>query len=143
MRNRNRLFIVMLTFTAAFSHICYSQDKEVIPLSELSAVLELGRGIAAEVADSRSKYRTEVSAEDFLRIVANAQELLETFLIKITETRPQKEHQLYAMQIAIGIKEVELALWKYMYAFLSNQQAYFNKADGHLREGLQQLQSVE
>ncbi|MBT3271849.1 MAG: hypothetical protein HN368_01745, partial [Spirochaetales bacterium] len=54
-------------------------------------------------------------------------------------TNAPKEAQLYAISVAIAVKEVELALWHYINAFVSNQQKYLNSADAFLLEGQSEL----
>ena len=82
---------------------------------------------------------SEQSAKLFLQSVIESQKRLERIIIQIAETNSPKEAQLYAISVAIAVKEAELAMWHYINAFLSSQQSYLNSADIFLRESINEL----
>lgn len=120
-----------------------AQEKPVVSLDELNSVLAAGRESADTVLALRRGLGTEVEGEAFVREIARIQSVLEEAVVFIGTTKPEKENQLYAMKIAIGVKEIELALWAYLVAFMTNDQEYLEKADRLLREGAAELDGVD
>jgi hypothetical protein len=130
------VFMLLMVISAAAA---YSQERETVPIAELQRIHELTTTIAEEVAAKRQKLDSDEAAQAFLRYVAEAQRLFEPVIVSIAETNAPKEAQLYAISVAIAVKEVELALWHYINAFVSNQQKYLNSADAFLLEGQSEL----
>ena len=129
--------MIMLALNA--STVAYSQERDTVSVAELRRI----HGTVKELADNIAKQRQEMDSDQsvklFFRNVVESQKSLEPVIVLIAETDAPKEAQLYAISVAIAVKEIELALWHYLNAFMSNQQKYLSSADVFLHESLEEL----
>ena len=129
------------------SAISYSQERdtvretvtETVSIAELIRVHALVSAIAEETAELRREMNSEETATLFIEQVIEFQKQLNPVIASIAETDAPKEAQVYAISLAIAIKETELSHWHYINAFVSREQRYLNSGDVFLREGLSEF----
>lgn len=114
-------------------------ERETVSIDALQKTLELSIALSEEAANKRSALSEEYSVGDFVQDVADIQRALSSSIILIAQTNPPPEEQQLAMEIAIGTKEAELALWYYIYGIMSNREDYIRSADNLLQRGIRQL----
>ena len=121
----------------------YAQEKPTVPVDRLIATHTEAKSIAESALALRSRLSKDLSATDFVREVNGLMTRCAPIIVLIAETNPPKEAQRFAMNVAMGIKGVELALWYYTYGVLSNQSDYMNSGDQFLNRGVQELKVAE
>lgn len=135
--------VLCFVVVATVASTCYSQERESISVDELYRAHSLVSEIAEETAELRREMNSTESAATFLERVIEFQKRLNPIIVSIAETDAPKEAQLYAISLAIAIKETELSHWHYMNAFVSREQRYLNSGDIFLREGLSELERAK
>jgi len=121
------------------SAVAHPQERETASIAEIRASYDMAKAVTDDIADLRRNMGSEQGARLFLEGVVESQKRLEPIIIRIAETNSPKDAQVYAISVAIAVKEAELALWHYINAFLSNQQSYLQSADIFLRESIKEL----
>ena len=138
MAKHTRFFhLVVILAIAATS--TFAQERETVPVEDLFDVFNKVSVMAEDVAEKRKDFSTEATVKLFLETVIDYQKQIEPIIVLIAQTDAPKEAQLYAISVAIAVKETDLALWHYINAFVSNQQKYLNSADVFLRESLSEF----
>jgi hypothetical protein len=117
-----------------------AQEKPFVTAEQLIAALDEATDIAELAVELRGRLPTDLPAPDFVREVAGLQRRCEPIIVLIAQTNPPPELQRLAMNIAMGVKGVELALWYYLYGVLSNQAGHINYGDQLLSRGRPELQ---
>ncbi len=139
MRTLRCVATTLLLLTASFA---VAQSNPIIPPEQLMASLEESAAIAERTLDVRRAFPDEITAEQFVRDMADLQEQFEPILSLIIETDPPREMQQLAMLTAMGAKGVELSLWHYIYALLTSDSRYLELGDSYLSAGLDHLRSA-
>ena len=134
--NKITCFVLVALFGIT---IAYSQERETVSVPELHRVHAMVSQIAEETAELRQKMNSPETAQLFLERVVEFQKRLSPIMVAIAETDAPKDAQLYAISLAIAVKETELSHWHYINAFLSNEQRYLNSGDVFLRESISEL----
>lgn len=132
----------MLMFMLFTSSLLCAQEREIVSFEQLLEIYDMTNDMIDDIAEKRKNMQSEQTAKFFFQSVVEHQKSLEPVIILIAETDPPKEVQLYAISVAIAVKEAELALWLYIKAFVSNQQKYLNFGDVLLGESKDELESA-
>jgi len=137
MGNRRAVLLVILMLMVS---ILGAQDRPMVSLQELLAVLDEATNIADAALDLRSGLADELTAAEFAAGTAPLQRQFEPIIVLIARTEPPREFQQFAMTVAMGVKGVELALWHYLYGAISGQADRIEYADELLVRGRAELQ---
>ena len=121
------------------SIVVYPQEREVVSVAELINAYDVAKAVTSNIAELRPKIDSNQAVRVFFERVVESQKRLESIIIQIAETNAPKEAQLYAISVAIAVKEAELAMWHYINGILTNQQNYLNSGDVFLRESIDEL----
>ena len=134
--NKVACFVLVMSFGVT---IAYSEERETVTVAEMLRVHTIVNAIADETANLRRRMNSEETTRVFLESVIEFQKRLNPIIASIAETDAPKEAQLYAVSLAIAVKETELAHWHYINAFLSGEQRYLNSGDVFLRESISEF----
>ena len=133
------IFVVSATLLGVLCAGAFGQERETVSVETLVKVLESSLALSEKTAEVRLRLDEGYPAKDFVRDMAKLQRAFEPSIALIARTNPPPEAQQFAIQIAIGTKEVELALWCYIYAMLSKKRSHLQDADALLKRGVNQL----
>ena len=132
----------MMMFLVFNSAIVSAQEREMVTFEQLLEIYDLTYEMTNDIAEKRKSMESDETAKSFFQSVVEYQKNFEPVIILIAETDPPREAQLYAISVAIAVKEAELALWLYIKASVSNQQKYLNFGDVLLGESKDELESA-
>ncbi len=139
------LYIIAMAFFFGSMSSVSAEEKPVIPAQDVRRAFAEASEIAEKAVEARGKLSSEDSAEQFVRIIAELQPEIEKIVVRIGSTRPPREMQAYAMRVAIATKDVELALWRYLYIAVANPERrdqVMQKADDLLKSGLAEFRAL-
>jgi hypothetical protein len=137
MKARSPLLLVCCCLVAAAVH---AQERPLVSLEQLIVSLDEAHAITEAAFAFRSRLGEDLPAPEFAEAMAELQRRCEPILMLIIQTNPPRELQRFAMNIAMGLKGVELALWHYIYGVLSGQGDHISYADELLTRGRAELQ---
>ena len=140
MKKRTNVFWIGVW--ALISAAAPAQERPVVSEEKLVETLGHALGLAEEAAAARVRAGPEGSLQEFVRDASRLQRAFEPIIVLIAETNAPRAVQRFAMQVAIGAKEVELALWYFIFGALSNQAGYLQNGDQLLKRGLGQLEEA-
>ena len=136
---KKKLLVVVAAFICAVCVPTFSQERETASVDTLVAVLTSSTELSKNAAAVRLRLDEGYPARSFVEDIAKLQRQFEPAITSIAQTNAPPDAQRFAMQVAMGTKEVELALWYYIYAVLSNDKGYLQNGDALLKRGINQL----
>ena len=118
------------------------EGYEPITAEELRAVLEDVRSWAAETSIFR-KNAVNMKPQEIYNEASAIQRKFDPVMVLMATTEPEATYKPATAMLLMGAKGVELALWHYIYAVMSDSQNAMNHGDAVLAAAVNQLHDAD